>query len=135
MEYDEEEQNNYQYVIIEVDAAKAGLTRDELQQILAAENILARRYFYPGVHQMEPYRSYFPFAGLLLPVTNEVAAKVLSLPTGIEISEKDVEAVCSILRLAVNEAENLKKILKPTNPDKPINKPKLSELFMSYQYV
>ena len=66
IEYNETERNNYQYVIVEVDETVAGLNRDDLLRILQAENILARRYFYPGCHQMEPYRSYFPHACLLL---------------------------------------------------------------------
>ena len=58
--YDEREKSSYQYVIIEIDEAEAGLSRDQLVSVLHAERVLARRYFYPGVHRMEPYRSYFP---------------------------------------------------------------------------
>ena len=71
VQYDEKERNNYQYIVIEVDQAEAGISRDTLLGILHAENIRARRYFYPGCHQMEPYRSYFPNAGLLLPETEK----------------------------------------------------------------
>ncbi len=46
--------------------ASAAMT---LVRVLHAENVLARRYFYPGCHEMEPYRSYFPHAGLVLPET------------------------------------------------------------------
>ena len=67
MPYDEKERNNYQYVVVDVDAESYGMSRDRLVQALHAENVLARRYFYPGCHQMEPYRSYFPHAKLLLP--------------------------------------------------------------------
>ena len=42
---------------VEVDHERAGLSRDQLQRVLWAENIVARRYFYPGCHRMEPYRS------------------------------------------------------------------------------
>jgi dTDP-4-amino-4,6-dideoxygalactose transaminase len=67
--YNEQEQCNYQYVVLEVDEAVTQISRNELVKILWAENVLARRYFYPGCHRMEPYRSYFPHAGLLLPET------------------------------------------------------------------
>ena len=80
--FDENEQHNYQYVVVDVDEEAAGLTRDELVAVLRAENVLARRYFFPGCHRMEPYRSYFPHAGLLLPNTERVASGVLCLPTG-----------------------------------------------------
>ena len=43
----------------------------------------ARRYFWPGCHRMEPYASYYPNAGLLLPETEEVAARLLALQKGI----------------------------------------------------
>ena len=58
--YSESERSNYQYIVLEVAEREAALTRDELVEVLKAENVLARRYFFPGCHQMEPYRSYFP---------------------------------------------------------------------------
>jgi len=45
--YDEAERNNFQYIIVEVDEAQAGISRDLLVKVLHAENVLARRYFYP----------------------------------------------------------------------------------------
>src|SRR6185369_16835713 len=57
--YDDNERSNYQYVVLEIDESKTGVTRDELLQILHAENVLARRYFYPGCHKMEPYKSLY----------------------------------------------------------------------------
>ena len=61
--YDEAEKNNYQYIVFEVDERRFGLGRDEIVSTLRAEGVLARRYFYPGCHRMEPYRSLFPHAG------------------------------------------------------------------------
>src|ERR1017187_2380865 len=77
--YDPTERCNYQYVVVEVEEDQAGLSRDSLIKVLHAENVLARRYFWPGCHRMEPYRSYFPDAGLLLPETERVSACVLVL--------------------------------------------------------
>src|SRR5579864_7053352 len=48
MAYDRRERANYQYIVLEVDQRTAGLTRDELVEVLFAENVLARRYFFPG---------------------------------------------------------------------------------------
>jgi dTDP-4-amino-4,6-dideoxygalactose transaminase len=98
--YNRAEQYNYQYIILEIDAAVAGLRRDDLQEILWAENVLARRYFYPGCHRMEPYRSYFPHAGLLLPNTEYLSQRLLCLPTGTAVGPDDIHAVCDIIRLA-----------------------------------
>src|ERR1035437_3476111 len=51
LEYPQEERNNYQYIVLEIDSAAAPLNRDELIKVLHAENILARRYFWPGCHR------------------------------------------------------------------------------------
>ncbi len=104
--YDETEKRNYQYIILEIDEAVTQVSRDQLVEILHAENVLARRYFYPGCHQMEPYRSYFPHAGLLLPETEKLLKRVLSLPTGTAVGTDEIGKVCQIVRFAVeHEAE------------------------------
>lgn len=106
--YDGTERSNFQYVVLEVDEEGAGLSRDELQRVLHAENVLARRYFHPGCHRMEPYRSYFPHAGLLLPNTERLTSRVLSLPTGTAVGEADVGAVCGIIRRALARAADVR---------------------------
>jgi dTDP-4-amino-4,6-dideoxygalactose transaminase len=111
MTYDETERYNYQYIILEVNEHITGITRDQLVQILHAENIRARRYFYPGCHKMEPYRSYFPHAGLLLPETERVAGRVLSLPTGTSVAKEDISKICGIIRFVIENAEAIQKRL------------------------
>ena len=101
--YSEDERHNYQYVVVEVDDEACPVARDELVRILHAENVLARRYFYPGCHRMEPYRSLDPT--LRLPVTERVALRVLILPTGGPVAEEEVTTICQILRLAVDNPE------------------------------
>ena len=95
--YDAAQKNNYQYVILEVDD-ELEISRDELVSILHAENVMARRYFYPGCHRMEPYRSYYPHAGLLLPHTEALTERVFSLPTGTSIDSDAIEAIGQIVR-------------------------------------
>lgn len=106
--FDESERNNYQYMIVEVDETVAGISRDDLVRVLQAENVLARRYFYPGCHEMEPYRSYFPHAGLLLPETERLTQRVMSLPTGTAVGPEEIAEVCAILNLAVRESRVLR---------------------------
>lgn len=98
--YDEAERNNYQYVIVEV-GADCPVPRDTLVDTLRAENILARRYFWPGCHKMEPYRSLFPHAGLLLPATEAVAASVIVLPTGQTMNAQKIAVVGQVIRTAL----------------------------------
>lgn len=102
--YNEAERNNFQYIIVEVDEAEAGISRDRLVEILHAENVLARRYFYPGCHQMEPYRSYYPHAGLLLPETENLTQRVMSLPTGTAVDEESIKVICQLLRLSIADS-------------------------------
>lgn len=105
--YDKQEQCNYQYIIIEIDPDKSKLSRDQLQQLLWAENVLARRYFYPACHRMEPYRSYFPHAGLLLPHTEALAKRVLCLPTGTGVHSENISQICRLIRFAVTHADSI----------------------------
>src|SRR5207253_2999839 len=44
--------HNYQYLVVEIDEEVTGIGRDELIKVLHAENVVARRYFYPGCHRM-----------------------------------------------------------------------------------
>jgi dTDP-4-amino-4,6-dideoxygalactose transaminase len=97
--YDETEKCNYQYLVLEIDKHKLGISRDKLIEILTAENIVARRYFYPGCHKMEPYRSYFPHNKTLLPETDKLSLKIMSLPTGTAVNSSDISKVCQIIRL------------------------------------
>lgn len=113
--YDPQEKNNYQYVVLEVDEDAAGLSRDLLVDILHAENIRVRRYFYPGCHQMEPYRSYFPNAGLLLPETEKLTKKVIQLPTGTSVNNLDIEKICNTIRFIMNNAEEISRRIEQTH--------------------
>jgi dTDP-4-amino-4,6-dideoxygalactose transaminase len=103
--YDERERANYQYVVLEVDERAAGLTRDELIDVLFAENVLARRYFFPGCHRMEPYRSYFPHAVLILPETERLCRRVMVLPNGTSVDEPAISRICNVIRTAVSDAD------------------------------
>ena len=109
---DEEEKCNYQYVVLEFDASKTMVTRDELMQILHHENILARRYFYPGCHRMTPYNS----SGLSLPETERVSQRVLSLPTGTSVTPTDISAICGIIRLVVSHGREVSEKLRAERP-------------------
>ena len=92
------ERNNYQYVVLEV-APYFPVPRDRIIEALHAENVLARKYFWPGCHNMQPYRSYYPHAGLVLPNTQIVADRVIVLPTGSSIGEEEIDGIVSILRV------------------------------------
>ena len=107
----ESERCNYQYIVLEIEEELTEISRDRLIQALHAENILARRYFYPGCHRMEPYRSFFPHAGLLLPETERLARKVMVLPTGTAIGEAEISAICQVCRLIATNGKELQRAM------------------------
>lgn len=109
--YDPAERNNYQYVVAEVDPDVAPLRRDELVSVLHAENVLARKYFWPGCHRMEPYRSLQPNSALLLPETERVAARVMVLPTGQAVTPEVIQTICAILRSALAQSASVRTAL------------------------
>jgi dTDP-4-amino-4,6-dideoxygalactose transaminase len=88
-------QSNHQYVVLEVDPASP-LTRDELLHLLRAENVLARRYFMPGVHRMPPYRDRFRGS---LPATDALCQRLLQLPVGAAISVETASRIADLMDL------------------------------------
>lgn len=101
IQYDEAEKNNYQYIVIEIDEAVTNISRDMINNILHSENILSRRYFYPGCHQMEPYAANFHNAGSFLQETEKLTQKVLQLPTGTSVGEKEINQICELIRFVL----------------------------------
>lgn len=98
-DYDATERNSHHYVVVEVDN-RCPVRRDEIVATLHAENILARKYFWPGAHRMQPYIDLFPHAGLMLSNTIEVADRVIILPNGPSLTPEVIELICAIIRVA-----------------------------------
>ena len=92
----EAERRNHQYCVLEWNAPATGISRDAVMQVLHAEGVLARRYFYPGVHRMGPYRTEQP--DLRLPNTEALGDSVLVLPGSHAVSDEDVERISELLR-------------------------------------
>jgi dTDP-4-amino-4,6-dideoxygalactose transaminase len=97
--------SNYHYVVVEVDEAKSKISRDLIHRILWAENILARRYFYPGCHRAIPYKD--SFGKRELPVTDHLSAAILSLPAGGDLGADAVAEVCRMLAFIVANAADI----------------------------
>jgi hypothetical protein len=52
---------------------------------------------------MEPYGSYYPHAGLVLPNTNRVAERVVVLPTGSVMHADAIRGITSILGVLASD--------------------------------
>lgn len=92
--------SNHQYVVLEVDSAVTGVHRDDVLAELQCQNVLARRYFYPGCHRMAPY-SGLQTRSDHLPVTERLCDQVLVLPTGSAVSPADARLVSHLVREVV----------------------------------
>jgi dTDP-4-amino-4,6-dideoxygalactose transaminase len=110
MAYDETERNNFRYMVIELNPAISQITRDELLQVLRAENVLARRYFFPGCHRMAPYRSELCNDGRLVE-TELLVERVITLPIGWALTMAEIEAICGIIRLCLARGADVAKRL------------------------
>ena len=99
---------NYHYVVLEVNPYKAQINRDQLCDILVAEGVFARKYFWPGAHRAMPYRDEQPEADTHLPVVGMLSARVLVLPNSANLDERDVSTICGIIKHAVHNAASIK---------------------------
>lgn len=89
----EDVKSNYAYVPVVFDGYMH--SRDEVIDILNAENIFPRKYFYPITSAFDCYMGRFdPKA---TPVAKHLSERVLTLPIYPELSLDDVERICSII--------------------------------------
>ncbi|MDR1611567.1 MAG: DegT/DnrJ/EryC1/StrS family aminotransferase [Planctomycetota bacterium] len=72
--------NNHRYYAVFVDPG-FGASRDAVVEALRRENVLARRYFYPGCHRMRHYRGRDRYRGVRLPATDKALGSIIALPT------------------------------------------------------
>lgn len=84
---------NYQYVVMEIDEEITGVGRDSVLAELVGRNILARRYFWPGIHNLPPFKEQ----GWSMPGADKAASRVLCLPTGINVGPSDIYRVCNAI--------------------------------------
>lgn len=87
--------SNYAYFPAVFDGYR--YTRDQIFQMLKAENIVARKYFYPLTNDFDCYRD-LPTAGVeKTPVAAHIADRVLALPLYADLSLSDVDRICDII--------------------------------------
>lgn len=84
--------SNYQYVVFEVREGHP-LTQDRLMERLKSAGIVARRYFYPGMHKAVPYNT----RAWDLPQTDALCGRVLQVPSGDMVGDADIDRICDII--------------------------------------
>lgn len=85
--------SNYAYFPVLFDSFK--LSRDEVADSLASENIFARKYFYPLTNSFECYRDRFDCE--TTPVAKYMADRVLTLPLYADLALEDINRICDII--------------------------------------
>jgi dTDP-4-amino-4,6-dideoxygalactose transaminase len=82
------------------------ITRDELYDAMRAENVLARRYFYPLISEFPSYRGLPSAVPSNLPVASRVSREVLCLPIYPALDDATQDGVIEIvLRAAATRAD------------------------------
>lgn len=87
--------HNYAYFPVVFDKSIFGKNRDEVAEALKAEEIYARKYFYPLTSEFECYKGKFEIQST--PVAKNVAENVLTLPLYADLSIEDVDLICDII--------------------------------------
>jgi dTDP-4-amino-4,6-dideoxygalactose transaminase len=102
-EFDERERCSFKNVLVELDDSWP-LTRSQTLEILHAEGALARPYYWPPLHTK---KTAFEkrFGGL--PVTEYLSERLLLLPCGDQMDEKDIMVVVGLLAFIAEHGEAL----------------------------
>ena len=85
---------NYAYFPVVFDGF--GASRNQVWEALAAQNIFARKYFYPITSQFQCYEGQFPAADT--PVALYMGDRVLTLPLYADLALEDVDDICAVIR-------------------------------------
>ncbi len=86
-------ESNYAYFPLVVDNYK--ISRNGLYDLLAENNIFARKYFYPLITDYNCYRE--SFKDVKLPVAKRISDNVLTLPCYADLSLDTVDRICDII--------------------------------------
>ncbi|QQQ79711.1 DegT/DnrJ/EryC1/StrS family aminotransferase [Saccharothrix sp. 6-C] len=87
--------SSYKDLGVRVDGARFGMTRDELAERLARENVSTRKYFSPALHQQRAYRDVPVDADLS--VTEHLASSMITLPLYSHMPARLVDEICDLI--------------------------------------
>ena len=88
--------HNYSYLPIIIDENEFGFTRNEVFDILAQHNIYSRKYFYPITNSYNCFHGEFKVEET--PIALHVSKRVLTLPMYADLSEEQIDIICSAIR-------------------------------------
>ena len=88
-------ESNYAYFPVIFDGYK--FDRDEVFARLGAQNIVARKYFYPITNSFACYEGRPGFDPAQTPVAKYMGDRVLTLPLYADLAADDVDRICDII--------------------------------------
>jgi dTDP-4-amino-4,6-dideoxygalactose transaminase len=84
---------NYAYFPVLFDGYH--LTRNQVFENLKAQDIHARKYFYPTINTFDCYKNQFDASST--PVAQYIAQRILTLPLYSDLALEDVDRICAII--------------------------------------
>lgn len=87
--------SNYAYFPVVFESEKTGITRDQIADKLAEQNIFARKYFYPLTSDFECCKKLGIKSDV--PVARYISDNVLTLPCYSDLKCEDVNTICDII--------------------------------------
>lgn len=89
--------DSLQYLVLRIDAAQAGCSRDTLHERLKRYNIITRKYFHPLCSDYSCYRQLPSASPRHLPNAHRAASEVLALPLYGALIADDVHRICDAI--------------------------------------
>ena len=90
--------NSFQYFVMRINEKKFGISRDEVCNRFQKFNVFTRKYFYPLCSTYPHYKKLPSSKKSHLPVANQVAQEVLSMPFYGKLQPSDIRKICKILK-------------------------------------
>lgn len=91
---DEGDLSTYKDLTVVVDRAEFGLSAPQLARALGLDGVDTRRYYHPPIHRQDAYRD---LARRDLPVTDHLAASVVSVPLWSHMSDEQILGVAAAI--------------------------------------
>ena len=104
---DKQDLATFKDLSVHITPSQFGLSRDRVSQMLIAENIETRKYFYPPLHRQKLYHRYHDPRRGHLPETERISGGILSLPIYETLTDEAVDGISqAIVRLYLHHSAN-----------------------------
>jgi dTDP-4-amino-4,6-dideoxygalactose transaminase len=113
LEFDEDFRTGYKNIVVEI-TEDWPLNRENTIKVLNADNVLARPYYYPALHQKE---MRYPHVVTDLPITDQLSTRFMNLPCGQLVTNEDIRQIVQILEFLASNAATINQELEKLEED------------------